>query len=421
MVKPPPGGPARGPAAVPTEYYRKGLGLKKEVQPQLQVEYGNQLLTLMRAQGNQLTVGRIRFQIAASMGFCYGVDRAVEYAYQCRTKFPDRRIFLVGEIIHNPLVNQRLNSMGIEFILPSEGGHFDVSIIEPDDVAVIPAFGVSRPVFDQLRETGCAVVDTTCGSVLSVWKRVEAYARDGFTSVIHGKHYHEETRATVSQATKYDGAHYFLVRNMAEAKLLCDFIRISDPSEQDAREFMDNFRGRSSPGFDPLLHLGRIGVANQTTMLATESLAIAAKIGEAMADRYGAEQISDCFRSFDTICSATQDRQDAVREMLRDPPDLMFVVGGYNSSNTCNLALLCSTYAPTFHIDTPERIDLVDGTIRHQKIMGTELLTTADWLPDGPLTIGMTAGASTPDASVGQVATRIMLLAGLDPEQAAAA
>src|SRR5690348_5684623 len=187
-------------------YYRRGFGLKAEIEGQLTADYHSTVVEAFRARNYRLDVGRMSFRLAREFGFCYGVDRAVDYAYQTRRKFPDRRLFLVGEIIHNPHVNARLRELGVEILeRPEPTGAFDFSRIQADDVVIMPAFGVTISDFSALRELGCILVDTTCGSVLNVWKRVESYARDGFTSLIHGKYYHEETRATASQVRKYDG------------------------------------------------------------------------------------------------------------------------------------------------------------------------------------------------------------------------
>jgi len=253
----------------PSTYFRKGFGLRTEVQDELAADYSGRLVDRMRAEEYTLTVGDVTIRLAREFGFCYGVERAVEYAYQTRRKFPDRRIFLVGEIIHNPHVNTRLREMGIEILLPREGA-FDFSEVTPADVVILPAFGVTIHDFEELRRKGCILVDTTCGSVLNVWKRVDSYARDGFTALIHGKHYHEETRATASQARKHEGGgHYLIVRDMSEAQLVCDYIE----GRADAATLMRKLGHTASPGFDPARHLQRVGVANQTTMLARESLA----------------------------------------------------------------------------------------------------------------------------------------------------
>lgn len=394
-----------------TTYFRKGLGLKAEVKPALEAEYGSELVIAMKASGNVLRIGRLTLRMARSLGFCYGVDRAVEYAYETCRKFPDLRIYLVGEIIHNPHVNKRLKEMGIEFLYPDDDGSFDFSEVTAADVVVIPAFGVKLSDFEALREIDCVLVDTTCGSVLHVWKRVESYARDGFTSIVHGKYYHEETRATSSQVERHAGGKYLVVRDMAETQVVCDFIR----GRLDSESLLEKFAGRCSEGFDPDIHLQRMGVANQTTMLASESLEIARVIGEAIRDRYGDAEFPQRFRSFDTICSATQDRQDAVMALMQDPPDVMIVVGGYNSSNTTHLAHLCAESARTFHIETDQSVDPESGAISHRRVTDGEILTEWDWIPSGDVSIGLTAGASTPDSLIGRTVERILLTAGLDP------
>jgi len=339
------------------------------------------------------------------------VERAVEYAYQTRRKFPDRRIVLVGEIIHNPHVNARLEEMGVEILRrPSPTDPFDFGGIEPADVVVLPAFGVTIGDFESLRAIGCALVDTTCGSVLNVWKRVESYARDGFTALIHGKYYHEETRATASQVTKYAAGHYIIVRDMAEARLVCDFIE----GKAAAAAISSAFGHAVSTGFDPRRHLQRIGVANQTTMLAGESLAIAEEVGAAIGRARGPEGRASDFRSFDTICSATQERQDAVRELLGEPLDVMVVIGGFNSSNTISLAALCAERVPTYHVETPGAIDPAARTIHYRPAGKTHgEAERADWLPPGPVRVGITAGASTPNSKIGDAVARILATRGL--------
>ena len=393
-------------------YFRRGFGLKAEIEGQLTADYHSTVVETLRARQYRLDVGRLSFRLAREFGFCYGVDRAVDYAYETRLKFPDRRLFLVGEIIHNPHVNQKLRNMGVEFLIRSEEGGFDFGAIGRDDVVILPAFGVTMGDFERLRSIGCVLVDTTCGSVLNVWKRVESYARDGYTAVIHGKHYHEETKATASQVMKYPGGHYLVVLNMAEARIVCDFIEHGgDVAALEAR-----FARAVSDGFEFERDLQRVGIANQTTMLSGESLAIAEEIRRSMERRYGAAALADHFRSFDTICSATQERQDAVVALIQEPLDVMVVVGGYNSSNTCHLAALVqSKGVRTFHIEDAEGVDPAAGTIRHQPIGAKQETTTADWLGEARV-IGITAGASTPNNKVGETVARICALAGVGEE-----
>ncbi|HEX9129417.1 MAG TPA: 4-hydroxy-3-methylbut-2-enyl diphosphate reductase [Gemmatimonadaceae bacterium] len=393
-------------------YFRKGFGLKSEIQSELDSDYTGHLVDLLKDREYSLTVGDVTIRLAKEFGFCYGVERAVDYAYQARKKFPDRTIYLAGEIIHNPHVNSKLQAMGITFLMP-ENGHIDFSRVKEEDVVILPAFGVTIRDFEVLRQIGCVMVDTTCGSVLNVWKRVESYARDGLTSLIHGKHYHEETRATASQAEKYEGGQYFIVRNMEEAQLVCDFIE----GRLGASALMERFAHAASPGFDPERDLRRIGVANQTTMLARESLAIGELVGRSMARARGDEYARENFRTFDTICSATQERQDAVVELLREPLDVMVVIGGYNSSNTLSLAALCSETVRTFHVEDAEDIDPASGTIRHRPLGGKEETVAADWIPGtGPVRIGVTAGASTPNNKIGEAVGRVFATRGIDPK-----
>jgi len=393
-------------------YFRKGFGLKTEVQETLSTDYNGHLVDLLRSRDFMLSAGDVTVRLAKEFGFCYGVERAVEYAYQTRAKFPDRRIFLAGEIIHNPHVNAKLREMGIIFLQPGETG-FDYAGVLPEDVVILPAFGVTITDFETLRGLGCVMVDTTCGSVLNVWKRVESYARDGYTSLIHGKYYHEETRATASQVAKYEGGTYLVVRSMEQAHDVCDYIEGKGLSRD---EFLEKYRVQASPHFDPDRHLARIGVANQTTMLARESLAIGDAAGHAMARARGEAYRAENFRTFDTICSATQDRQDAVNELLREPLDVMLVIGGYNSSNTISLAALCDERVPTFHVADASCIDVENGSVRHVRPGSSEEIETPRWLHTaGALRVGITAGASTPNNKIGEAVARIFATRGVDP------
>jgi 4-hydroxy-3-methylbut-2-en-1-yl diphosphate reductase len=403
-------------------YFRKGFGLKSEIQSELDSDYTGHLVDLLKDRNYSLTAGDVTIRLAKEFGFCYGVERAVDYAYQARKKFPDRTIYLAGEIIHNPHVNSKLQGMGITFLMPemagvvkreAGSGKIDFTGVKPEDVVILPAFGVTIQDFELLRQIGCVMVDTTCGSVLNVWKRVESYARDGFTSLIHGKYYHEETRATASQAEKYPNGHYFIVRNLDEAQLVCDFIegRIS------AAALMERFAHAASPNFDPARDLRRIGVANQTTMLARESLAIGELVGTSMARARGADYAKDNFRTFDTICSATQERQDAVVELLREPLDVMVVIGGYNSSNTMSLAALCSETVRTYHVEDADDIDPSSGTIRHRPLGAKEDVESSEWISrTAQVRVGVTAGASTPNNKIGEAVGRIFATRGIDPK-----
>lgn len=395
---------------MPPIVFRKGLNLKDAVADELAAAYHSAIVDQVRQDGYVRRCGRLTLYLAREFGFCYGVDRAIDYAYQTRRRFPDRRVFLTGEIIHNPQVNEQLRRRGIHLL--SDPGE-DASTLTADDVVILPAFGVTIGELARLERQGCTLVDTTCGSVLNVWKNVRRYAQDGFTSVIHGKVHHEETRATASQATQYRNGHYLIVRDEAEADRVCRFIREGG----DEAAFIASFGEAVSPGFRPSEHLQRIGCANQTTMLMSESLAIGEKFRQAIADRYGPDQLPVRFRAFDTICSATQERQDAVQALLDEYRlDLAVVIGGYNSSNTCNLARLCAGRVSTFHIAEPECLESADR-IRHRPIglpstVAVPEQVTRDWLPAGSVSVGLTAGASTPNSIVGRVIERLERLAG---------
>jgi 4-hydroxy-3-methylbut-2-enyl diphosphate reductase len=382
--------------------FRKGLDMKEAVAGQLATAYHSALVDEVRAGNYRHDKGRLTIHLAREFGFCYGVDRAVDYAYQAVARFPGRNVFLTGEIIHNPHVNDRLRESGIKFLSdPAERGRD----LGPDDVVVLPAFGITVQDMIDYSARGCTLVDTTCGSVLNVWKNVVRYAQDGFTAVIHGKVRHEETRATASQALKYPQGRYLVVLDREEAAYVCDYIRHGG----DAAAFLARFHDAVSPGFNPDTDLVRVGCANQTTMLMSESLEIGEMFGAAMRDRFGADALGTHFRAFDTICSATQERQDAVEALLdSEHVDLMMVVGGYNSSNTCNLARICAARVRTYHIADPSCL-LSAERIRHRPV-GAPSTAKADevvsehWLPaSGRVVLGLTAGASTPNNIVGQV------------------
>jgi 4-hydroxy-3-methylbut-2-en-1-yl diphosphate reductase len=385
-------------------YFQKGFGLRSEIRPQLQENYRSQIVDFMRANGFRLKAGGLTFLLAMEFGFCYGVERAVEYAYETVTKFPNHRIFLTGEIIHNPHVNNKLNRMGIRFL---SSGPDKYDAVGRDDVIVIPAFGIPAAEIDLLSKKGCIVVDTTCGSVLNVWKNVERYARARVTSVIHGKFEHEETEATFSRISLFEGAHYLVIRDKKEAGLVCDYIEKGG----NKAEFTERFRKSISAGFDPDLHLQRIGLANQTTMLSSESLEIAEMLRVAMSKRCSPEEMPERFYSFDTICSATQDRQDAVRQLEKSNIDLMMVIGGYSSSNTNNLTKIAATFAPAFHIEDAASI-LDADTIRHKPAGSKKEVVSRGWFPENIRTVGITAGASTPNNQIGETIERMLAFRG---------
>ncbi len=401
-------------------YFRKGFKMRDEVQHLLDRDYRSEAVDRVRENGNVLSMDGLTIRLADEFGFCYGVDRAVDYAFQTREKFPDRRIFITGDMIHNVSMNDRLREMGIEFLSTGFDGPTEDAFdrLSPEDVVLLPAFGAPIHWVEKLREKECVVVDTTCGSVLSVWKRVTRYAKKEFTSIIHGKYYHEETKATASQTLKDGGnGRYLIVRNLKETGHVTDFIL----GRMTAEDLTEKLAHGMSPGFDPERDLQRVGVANQTTMLMSETLAVGEELRKAMAERYGEENIADHFELFDTICSATQDRQDALFDLLEQPLDVMVVIGGYNSSNTNNLAIIADERVPkSYHIASG---DCIEGDAIRHKPAGTPLdareeVEEQHWLPDGPVRIGLTAGASTPNSQIGLAIGHILQARGLPPEAA---
>ena len=390
---------------MPSLIFRKGLDLKHAVSGMLAESYHSAIVDCIKAEDFTYRAGRLTVHLAREFGFCYGVDRAVDYAYQTRERFPDRSVFLTGEIIHNPHVNDKLRAMGIQFL--SDGGDA-IDRLDKQDVVILPAFGVTVAMLQRLDRQGCTLIDTTCGSVLNVWKNVRRYTEGGFTSIIHGKVWHEETQATASQAVAY-GGRYLVVFNREEAAVVGAYSRRGG----DPQAFLERFGRAASSGFHPERNLQHIGLANQTTMLMSESLEIGDMLKAAMVDRYGAADLDTRYQAFDTICSATQDRQDAVVALLEETPvDLVIVIGGYNSSNTANLARICAESRPTFHIAEPGCL-MSAAEIRHRPVGSTREITSTGWLPAGaPVTIGLTSGASTPDNLVGATVERLTDLAG---------
>ena len=399
---------------MPAPVFRKGLNLKHAVAGALATDYHSQLIDEIKSSNFTWRDGRVVVHLATEFGFCYGVDRAVDYAYQTRARFPDRRVYLTGEIIHNPQVNTLLRQADVGFL--SDPGQ-SVEQLDTTDVVILPAFGVTVEELQQLDRRGCTLIDTTCGSVLNVWKAVKRYTEDGFTAVIHGKVHHEETRATASQALLAENGRYLIILDRAEATLVCNLIR--------GRVGVDQFRAAfgeaCSPGFDPATDLHRVGLANQTTMLMSESLEIGEMIRLAMIDRYGEDAVGNHYRAFETICSATQDRQDAVNALLSGQWfDLAVVIGGYNSSNTRNLARICAERLLTFHIADADCL-ISSEDIRHRPAGsspasgaagGNPEVTSRDWLPtDGIVHVAVTAGASTPDSIVADVISRLATFA----------
>ncbi len=377
------------------------------VQEQVESHYRSDIVDLIRRNGGIMKVGDITLRLAKQFGFCYGVERAIDLAYAARKVFKDQRLFILGEIIHNPEVNDQISSLGIRNLL---GEHKQATIDElgPEDVVIVPAFGTEVATLEQIKQRGCQIVDTTCGDVMSVWKRVRKYASESATSIIHGKAEHEETKATSSRALGDGKGHYLVVLTLAETDYVCDYIRRGG----DKQEFLAKFKNAHSPGFDPDLHLRTVGVANQTTMLRGETEEVQRRIRQAIVDRDGAEKAASNFRFFDTICGATQERQDALRELLDVKMDLLLVVGGYNSSNTSHLAEMGEEKLPTYFVRNASRL-LSQREILHYDLHAKSEIIAKDWLPEGPLVVGITAGASCPNNLIEETLLRLFELRGI--------
>ena len=387
------------------------------VQAQVESHYRSSIVERIRAKGGTVCVGNTTVKLARQFGFCYGVERAIDLAYAARKVFADRSLYLLGEIIHNPEVNRQLREMDIR-VMHSRPSDEELEALTPEDVVIVPAFGAETAVMERIAARGCATVDTTCGDVMSVWRRVREYARDGRTSIIHGKATHEETRATASRAMGDDGmGNYLVILTLEDCDVVCGYIR----GGGDRAAFLERFRGGYSEGFDPEVHLRRIGVANQTTMLKGETEEIQRRLQKAVQDRDGAEN-SGGFAVFDTICGATQERQDALFEMLRSPMDLMLVVGGYNSSNTTHLVEIAGEKLPTFFIRNAQCLNSLEQIVHfdlHEKSERTSY--TEKLAGSGPVTIGITAGASCPNNLIEETILRVFALRGIDAGQVDAA
>src|SRR5258706_13487701 len=384
--------PTEAPVA-PKKINLRRPDIMEAVQAQVLSHYRSELIDRIRAHGGILSAdGRLTIKLAKEFGFCYGVERAIDLAYAARKSFPlDKHIFLLGEIIHNPEVNDQIRNMGIQTI-SNKPTDEEIGQLRSEDVVIIPAFGTEVATRRKLEEKGCIQVDTTCGDVMSVWKRVRQYSKESVTSIIHGKAKHEETKATTSQATAYGAGHYLVVYNLDETDYVCNYI-LSGGNKQ---EFLEKFKGAYSPGFDPDIHLQAVGVANQTTMLRGETEEVQRRLKMAMNQKFGAETLDQHFRFFDTICGATQDRQDALEKLLAEPLDLLIVIGGYNSSNTSHLAEMGEAKLPTFFIKNAAKM-VSDKMIVHYDQHLHREIETENWLPPGKITVGITAGASCPN------------------------
>jgi 4-hydroxy-3-methylbut-2-enyl diphosphate reductase len=381
------------------------------VQQQVESHYRSDIVDKVRATGGIVQVGDVTVRLAKQFGFCYGVERAIDLAYAARKVFKDRRLFIVGEIIHNPEVNEQISSLGIKNLLGASK-QANIEDLQPEDVVIVPAFGTEVSTLQQIKQRGCQIVDTTCGDVMSVWKRVRKYASETATSIIHGKAEHEETKATSSRALGDGNGHYLVVLTLAETDYVCEYIRHGG----DKQAFLDKFRGAYSPGFDPDLHLRTVGVANQTTMLRGETEEVQRRIRQAIIDRDGPELAAKNFRFFDTICGATQERQDALRELLGVRMDLLLVVGGYNSSNTSHLAEMGEEKLPTYFVLNASRL-VSDKEILHYNLHMKKEVVAKDWLPRGPINVGITAGASCPNNLIEETLLRLFELRGISRAQ----
>jgi 4-hydroxy-3-methylbut-2-enyl diphosphate reductase len=378
------------------------------VQAQVVSHYRSELVERIRAQGNVLRAPGLTIKLAKEFGFCYGVERAIDLAYAARKSFPpEKPIYLLGEIIHNPEVNDQIRNMGIVTI-HSRPTPEELTRLKAGDVVIIPAFGTEVATRRKLEEIGCIFVDTTCGDVMSVWKRVRQYSKEAVTSIIHGKARHEETKATTSQATAYGTGHYLVVYNLEETDYVCRYILEGG----NKAEFLEKFKGAHSPGFDPDLHLQVVGVANQTTMLRGETEEVQRRFKATMEKKYGPENLEKHFRFFDTICGATQDRQDALEKLLREPMHLLLVVGGYNSSNTSHLAEMGEAKLPTYFIKNAAKM-ISDKLIVHWNLHAQKEVETRGWLPEGDITVGITAGASCPNNLIEETIRRLGELRGI--------
>ena len=384
----------------------------ERVQAEVQSHYRSEVVEKIRAQGGAITCNGTSVRLAKEFGFCYGVERAIDLAYAARRVFKDERIFILGEIIHNPEVNTQIRSMGIRNLI-GDDAEASLDELRPEDVVIVPAFGAEKETVEFIKRIGCQIVDTTCGDVMSVWKRVRQNARDLATSIIHGKADHEETRATASHALGRDGAgHYLVVLNLEETDFVCDYI----VNGGDKQAFLERFKGAMSPGFDPELHLQTVGVANQTTMMRGETEEVQRRIQTAIARRDGAMGTAN-YRFFDTICGATQERQDALSDMLELQMDMLIVVGGYNSSNTTHLAEMGEGKLPTYFIRNAERMASTER-ITHFDIHLKREVDDTGWLPDKPhLVAGVTAGASCPNNLIEDTILRLFELRGVSRQQ----
>ncbi|KAH9656507.1 4-hydroxy-3-methylbut-2-enyl diphosphate reductase [Citrus sinensis] len=364
------------------KYNRRGFGHKEETIELMNQQYASDIIKKLKENGYEYTWGNVTVKLAEAYGFCWGVERAVQIAYEARKQFPDEKIWITSEILHSPSINKRLEEMEVK-IIPVEEGKKQFDVVNKGDVVVLPAFG--------------AAVEEM------VWTTVEKHKKGDYTSIIHGKYSHEETIATASFAGKY-----IIVKDMKEAEYVCDYILGGElnGSSLTKEAFLEKFKKAVSKGFDPDVDLVKVGIANQTTMLKGETEEIGKLVEKTMMRKFGVENVNEHFISFNTICHGAQERQDAVHKLVEEKIDLILVVGGWNSSNTSSLQVIAEDRGiPSYGIDSEKRIG--PGNKIAYKLMHGELVEKENWLPKGQITIGVTAGASTPDKAIEDVLKKV--------------